>query len=209
MRYVSTRGDKKDSIDFVQALLSTTASDGGLYYPLFFPQIDWERIRNFNYYQLSAYILSLYSDYEFDDPSVLELTRSAYQNFEHTAVAPLRQLRGGRNVWLLELIYGPTLSFKDYALQLLGKLVNDQLRKQNKKALILTATSGDTGSAAIAAFRGLDRVKIAVLHPDEKIAEYQRKQMTTAMDDNVHNLAIKDGSFDDCQSLIKSKLLEQ
>ena len=130
-----------------------------------------------------------------------ELIARAYASFDHVAIAPLRQL--GPNEWLLELFHGPTLAFKDIALQLLGLLFEHFLARRERAITIVGATSGDTGSAAIAACAGRAHMRIVILHPHGRISEVQRRQMTTVAADNVHNVAIK-GTFDDCQSLVKA-----
>lgn len=198
MRYISTRGGA-DPVDFDHVLLSGTAPDGGLYVPETWPDLpDLDGLRSLPYHEVAAAVMSLFTGDSF--PDMADLAASAYAGFTHPDVAPLRPL--GQDEWLLELFWGPTLSFKDYALQLVGKMVESLLDRRGERITFVAATSGDTGSAAIEAVRGLPAVDIVVLHPAGRISEVQRRQMTTVSERNVLNLAV-DGTFDDCQDIVK------
>ena len=199
MQYVSTRG-QADPVGFEEVLLSGTAPDGGLYVPEEWPDLpDVGDLGGMAYHELAAQIMGLFAGDAF--PNLDELAHSAYQSFRHPDVAPLRPL--GQDEWLLELFWGPTLSFKDYALQLVGAMVEDLVERRDQRLTFVAATSGDTGSAAIEAVRGLLNVDIVVLHPAGRGSDVQRRQMTTVDDANVLNLAV-DGTFDDCQDIVKA-----
>ena len=204
MRYISTRGRAKAS-GFEEVLLAGLAEDGGLYVPEHGPEpFDAERMRSLrgrDYAEVAAAILSRFAGDAIDADRLVEITRESYAGFTHRAVAPLVQI--GTDEWLLELFHGPTLAFKDFALQVLGRLYDHVLEKRNTRVTIVGATSGDTGSAAIEAIRGRARASIFILHPAGKVSEVQRLQMTTVRAPNVHNIAI-DGTFDDCQALVKA-----
>ena len=202
MDYLSTRGQAA-TLDFENATLNGLADDGGLYIPSSWPRLDTEKIRalqNSSYADLACTILDEFTGAMPRD-QLSELVNQAYDGFHHDAIAPLKQLDD--NLFLMELFHGPTLAFKDYALQMLGQFFNHFLTKNNRTCTILGATSGDTGSAAIAGVRGLDAVKLFMLHPKDRVSEVQRRQMTTVMDDNIFNLAVE-GTFDDCQNLVKT-----
>ncbi|MBF2759551.1 MAG: threonine synthase [Ectothiorhodospiraceae bacterium AqS1] len=204
MRYISTRGRAKAS-GFEEALLAGLAEDGGLYVPEHDPApFDAEqmrRLRGRDYAEVAAAILARFAGDAIDRDRLAAITGESYAAFTHRAVAPLVQI--GANEWLLELFHGPTLAFKDFALQVLGRLYDHLLEKRNTRVTIIGATSGDTGSAAIEAIRGRKRASIVILHPAGKVSEVQRLQMTTVHAPNVHNIAI-DGTFDDCQALVKA-----
>ncbi len=157
--------------------------------------------RSLDYADLATEILSLFSGEDVSKSTLAKLTSRAYQNFGHAAIAPLKQLDSA--LYVMELFHGPTLAFKDFALQYLGQLFNQLLTERGETCTIVGATSGDTGSAAIEAIRGLDAVELYMLHPKGKVSEVQRRQMTTVLEDNIHNLAIQ-GTFDDCQNLVKA-----
>lgn len=140
------------------------------------------------------------------DADFKKILEETYGEFAHAAVAPLRQLNS--NEWVLELFHGPTLAFKDFALQLLGRLLDHVLAKRNERVVIIGATSGDTGSAAIEGCRRCDNVDIFILHPHQRVSEVQRRQMTTIFGDNIHNIAIE-GNFDDCQEMVKASFADQ
>lgn len=198
MRYVSTRG-AADPVEFETVLLSGTAPDGGLYVPETWPVLpNLNELRGLPYHEVAAAVMGLFTGEAF--PDLDDLAKAAYGGFSHPDVAPLRPLK--ENEWLLELFWGPTLSFKDYALQLIGRMVEALLERRGDRITFVAATSGDTGSAAIEAVRGLPNVDIVVLHPAGRVSEVQRRQMTTVSDDNVLNLAV-DGTFDDCQDIVK------
>jgi len=202
MKYVSTRGSAP-SLDFAGVTLAGLASDGGLYVPAEWPQFTQEEIAamcGLPYAELAARVMQPFVGDCLTPERLRELTAKAYGRFAHAAVTPLTQL--DERQWLLELFHGPTLAFKDVALQLLGLLFEEFLARDGGTLTIVGATSGDTGSAAIDAVAGLDRVEIFMLHPKGRVSDVQRRQMTTVRAPNVHNIAI-DGSFDDAQAMVK------
>ncbi|HEY1722526.1 MAG TPA: threonine synthase [Magnetospirillaceae bacterium] len=202
MPYHSTRG-RAQPLKFDDVLLAGLAPDGGLYVPSVWPRISDRELRQMAtlpYAELAVHVVRPFLDGTIDDNTLATMTRDAYKNFDHPDVAPLTPL--GKNEFLLELFHGPTLSFKDYALQLVGRLLDHVLTQRNRRATIVVATSGDTGSAAIEACRDRNALDIFVLHPKGRVSEVQRRQMTTVDADNVHNIAIE-GTFDDCQNLVK------
>lgn len=203
LRYISTRG-QAPALDFEDVLLAGLASDGGLYVPESWPPLTAAALAGFAgrpYPEVAAAVLAPFVGAAIPRPELERLLIEAYAGFAHQAVAPLRQL--GPNLWLMELFHGPTLAFKDIALQLLGRLFDRALGRRQRRATVLGATSGDTGSAAIEACRGRAALDIFILHPKGRVSEVQRRQMTTVTDANVHNIAIE-GTFDDCQALVKA-----
>jgi threonine synthase len=207
MEYISTRGSAQSSdigpLDFEGATLAGLASDGGLYLPREWPRFSPDEIaamRGLPYADLAARVMQPFVGDSLAPERLRELCEQAYGRFAHTAVTPLTQL-DERN-WLLELFHGPTLAFKDVALQLLGLLFEEFLSRRDERLTIVGATSGDTGSAAIDAVAGRDRIDIFMLHPNGRVSDVQRRQMTTVKAPNVHNIAI-DGSFDDAQAMVK------
>ncbi len=203
MRYVSTRG-KAPVLEFDEVLLAGLARDGGLYLPERWPRFDADaivRLRGLSYDRLATRVMLPFLGGRIPEDEFGALAADAYAGFDHPAVAPLIQLAPG--LWLMELFHGPTLAFKDFALQLLGRLFDTLLARRGERVCIVGATSGDTGSAAIEACRDRHRIDIFVLHPRGRITEVQRRQMTTVDAPNVYNIAI-DGSFDDCQDLVKA-----
>ncbi|NKB46059.1 MAG: threonine synthase [Alphaproteobacteria bacterium] len=208
MRYQSTRGQAPE-LGFDDVLLTGLARDGGLYLPVSWPERsieDWHAMRGLPYAQLATAVTQPFlagSAVESQLPKIME---AAYSPFDHPAVAPMIQLDS--NTWLLELFHGPTLAFKDYALQVVGHLFDGVLSAKRERITIVGATSGDTGSAAIAACAGREAVDIIILHPKGRVSEVQRRQMTTVDASNVHNVAI-DGTFDDCQALVKAMFNDQ
>lgn len=205
MRYVSTRGGAPP-IGFGDVLLAGPAPDGGLYMPEQWPQVRTGDFTNKPYADVAADIIGRFTGDAFTQDELREDIAAAYATFSNKAVAPLREI--GSNLFLLELFHGPTLAFKDIALQLLGRLFARELKKRKRRATIIVATSGDTGSAAIAAFRGQPNVDVVVLHPKGRVSDVQRRQMTTVPDANVHNIALE-GSFDDAQNLVKALFADQ
>ena len=202
MQYVSTRGSAP-TLDFAGVTLAGLANDGGLYVPAEWPQFSPEEIasmRGLPYAELAARVMQPFVGDCLTPESLRGLTAKAYGRFAHAAVTPLTQL--DERQWLLELFHGPTLAFKDVALQMLGLLFEEFLAREDGTLTIVGATSGDTGSAAIDAVAGLDRVEIFMLHPKGRVSDVQRRQMTTVRAPNVHNFAI-DGSFDDAQAMVK------
>ena len=208
MRYISTRGGAP-AAGFLDAVLDGLAPDGGLYIPETWPQLtaaDFAAYARMSYAELAADVLSRFSGDEIDKATLKRMAEDAYQPFTHTAVTPLKQLDQG--LWMLELFHGPTLAFKDVAMQLLARLYDHALGLRGRTATILVATSGDTGGAAVEAFRGRSNVRLIVLYPHGRISEVQRKFITTAEEDNVRVLAI-DGVFDDCQAIVKAIFQDQ
>ena len=206
LRYLSTRQSAvpNESRSFEDILLAGLAPDGGLYVPVELPRFDAGEIRRLgrlDYPSLAAEILAPVLGGALEPAELRALLRDAYAGFTHPAVAPLKQL--GRDQWLLELFHGPTLAFKDYALQVLGPLFDRVLARRGERVTIVGATSGDTGSAAIEACRDRASVDIFILYPQGRTSEVQRRQMTTVEAANVHTLAVE-GSFDDCQDLVKA-----
>lgn len=202
MEYISTRGSAP-ALDFAGATLAGLASDGGLYVPREWPRFSKDEIAamaGLPYAELAARVMAPFVAGSLTEERLLELTTEAYGRFAHKAVTPLVQL--DEQNWLLELFHGPTLAFKDVALQLLGLLFEEFLGRTGQNLTIVGATSGDTGSAAIDAVAGRDRIDIFMLHPHGRVSDVQRRQMTTVLAPNVHNIAI-DGSFDDAQATVK------
>ena len=203
MQFVSTRG-QAPALGFADALLTGLARDGGLYVPQDWPQIDTRSIERFAtepYEAIALAVLQPFVGDDFTDSVLQEIIAAAYATFRHPSVTPLVELEPGHH--LLELFHGPTLAFKDVAMQLLARLMDHILNARGERATIVGATSGDTGSAAIEAFRGRDNIDIFILHPRGRTSEVQRLQMTTVTDANVHNIAVE-GDFDDCQTLVKA-----
>ncbi|MBU3991799.1 MAG: threonine synthase [Alphaproteobacteria bacterium] len=202
MDYISTRG-AAPALDFAGATLAGLASDGGLYVPRAWPRFSADEIAamaGLPYAELAQKIMQPFVGDCLTPERLLELTREAYGRFAHAAVTPLKQL--DEQQWLLELFHGPTLAFKDVALQLLGLLFEEFLARGSQNLTIVGATSGDTGSAAIAAVAGRAKVDIFMLHPRGRVSDVQRRQMTTVIAPNVYNIAIE-GSFDDAQAMVK------
>ncbi|VAW21316.1 Threonine synthase [hydrothermal vent metagenome] len=203
MQYVSTRGTAP-KLRFCDAVMAGLASDGGLYLPESWPEMTAKEISalaNRPYRDVAFEIISRFVDGEISDPDLNAMISDAYRPFRHSSVAPVVELEPGH--FLLELFHGPTLAFKDIAMQLLARIIDHILAKRGGRATIVGATSGDTGSAAIEAFRGRANTDIFILHPHNRVSEVQRRQMTTVADQNVYNIAIK-GSFDDCQNITKA-----
>ncbi|MBO0765784.1 MAG: threonine synthase [Hyphomicrobiaceae bacterium] len=203
MRYVSTRGEAPE-LGFEDALLAGLARDGGLYVPKAWPQLRPEAIAGFvgrRFDEVAAAVLEPLVGGAIPREQLLALTRDAYACFAHPAVTPLVQI--DRNLWVLELFHGPTLAFKDVAMQLLARLMDRVLAARGQRVMVVGATSGDTGGAAIDAFRGSTRVDAVVLFPKDRVSDVQRRMMTTATEPTVHAIAIE-GTFDDCQALVKA-----
>ena len=202
MQFVSTRGEAP-VLGFSDAVLSGLASDGGLYVPETWPQISPAEIAGFAgkpYADVAFAVISRYVDGEIPDGTLRGIIDAAYATFRHPSVAPLVEI--APNHFVLELFHGPTLAFKDVAMQFLARVMDHILAERGARATIVGATSGDTGSAAIEAFRGRDTTDIFILHPENRTSEVQRRQMTTVLDANVHNIALQ-GTFDDCQNIVK------
>ncbi len=202
MQYVSTRG-AAPTLGFADALLTGLARDGGLYLPLTIPQWRPEAIRALRgvpYPEAAARIMAPFIGEDFDAAEIKSLSEAAYADFRHAAIAPITQIDA--NLFALELFHGPTLAFKDFAMQWLGRAMNRVLRQRGARATIVGATSGDTGAAAIEAFAEQSQVEVFILYPHGRVSDVQRRQMTTVDRPNVHALAIQ-GSFDDCQRIVK------
>jgi threonine synthase len=203
MRYVSTRGEAAP-LDFVEVMLAGLARDGGLYVPEQWPTLDAAAIAGFAgrpYAEIACEVMRPFIAGALADADVARMAQEAYGSFRHPATAPLTQVSPG--TFVLELFHGPTLAFKDLAMQLVSRLMDHVLRERGQRTTICVATSGDTGGAAVEAFRGRSQVDLIVLYPHGRISEVQRRMMTTAKDGNVHAVAVE-GTFDDCQALVKA-----
>jgi len=203
VRYLSTRGEAP-RLDFCDAMLAGLARDGGLYVPERLTPLAPAAIRalaGLPYAEAATRVVAPFVGEDFTAAELAELARDAYSGFRHAATAPLIQLDA--NLFLLELFHGPTLAFKDFAMQWLGRAMDRALERRDRRATILGATSGDTGAAAIEAFGGLPRADVFILFPTGRVSDVQRRQMTTVDKPNVHAIAIE-GSFDDCQAIVKA-----
>lgn len=203
MQYRSTRG-QAPVLNFEDVVLTGLARDGGLYVPESWPHFSADEIAGFaglSYADLAVRVMAPFVSSGIPEADFARMVRASYASFNHAAVTPLRQMDS--NDWLMELFHGPTLAFKDVALQLLGHLFDYVLAKRGDAITIVGATSGDTGSAAIEACRDRAAVKIFMLHPAGRVSEVQRRQMTTVMSENVCNIAVE-GTFDDCQAMVKA-----
>jgi len=208
MRYISTRGQAPVR-DFAGVLLAGLAEDGGLYVPETWPHFgpaDWRAMRALSYPELVARVMQPLVGASLPAATLLHLCRESYAGFGHPAVVPMVQLE--THLWAQELFHGPTLAFKDMAMQLLGRLFDHVLAERGARVTIVAATSGDTGSAAIEACAGRERIDIVVLHPEGRTSAVQRRQMTTVLAPNVANIAVA-GSFDDCQDLVKAMFADR
>lgn len=208
MKYISTRG-QAPVLSFEDAILAGLATDGGLYVPETLPQFSQEEIASWaglSYQELAFKVMAPFVDGEIPDDDLRELIAKTYSTFRHDAIAPLVQT--AHNEFILELFQGPTLAFKDFALQFLGNLLDYVLKKRDQRVVIMGATSGDTGSAAIEGCRHSDNVDIFILHPHNRVSEVQRRQMTTVLENNVFNIALE-GNFDDCQNMVKASFGDQ
>ncbi|MCB1524596.1 MAG: threonine synthase, partial [Rhodoblastus sp.] len=202
MRYISTRGEAP-ALNFTETALAGLATDGGLYLPESYPQLHASTIAGLagrTYAEAAETIISPFVGDAIPRENLSAMIADAYRTFRHPAVTPLAQLSD--NLFLLELFHGPTLAFKDVAMQLLGRLMNHALKARGKRATVVGATSGDTGAAAIEAFRGLDQVDVFILYPHGRVSDVQRRQMTTVADSNIHAIALE-GTFDDAQAILK------
>ena len=202
MHYISTRGSAPH-LNFEDTMLTGLAKDGGLYVPETIPTLSPDEIRAMRalpYEEIAFRVMKPFIGDTFSDSDFQDIIGKAYAGFGHSALAPLVQLE--QNHFLLELFHGPTLAFKDFAMQLIGQMFQVSLKRRGERVTIVGATSGDTGSAAIEAFRGLDAVDVFILFPDGRVSEVQRRQMTTPSEANVHALAVE-GTFDDCQNRLK------
>lgn len=202
MKYISTRG-LAPALGFEDVLLAGLARDGGLYVPETWPTLSPKAIASLAgqpFPELAVEIVEPFTGGAFTRDELLEMASSAYATFGHPAVTPLAQI--GSNLWVLELFHGPTLAFKDVAMQFLARLMDHVLRRRGQRATIVGATSGDTGGAAVEAFRGSAAVDVVILYPAGRVSDVQRRMMTTPREPNVHAVAIE-GTFDDCQGLVK------
>lgn len=203
LQYISTRAEAQ-ALSFEDALLTGLARDGGLYVPAAWPSITGGQVAAFAgrpYAEVACALLRPYLGSSIGEDDFRRIVEDAYAAFAHPAVVPLVQT--GANDFILELFHGPTLAFKDVAMQLLARLMDHVLARRGEKVTIIGATSGDTGAAAIEAFRGREEVDLFILHPKGRVSEVQRRQMTTVPDGNVHNIALE-GTFDDCQRIVKA-----
>ena len=208
MKYVSTRGGCSPK-NFEQVLLTGLAPDGGLFVPKTLPTVSVEQIRamgSLSYADLALNLVTPFVDGEIPNSDLKTIIDQSYEAFDHPEIAPITQL--SEKEYILELYHGPTLAFKDFALQVLGRLLDYVLKKNDQRVVILGATSGDTGSAALEGCRHSERVEIYILHPYQRVSDVQRKQMTTVPGKNVFNLAIE-GNFDDCQRIVKAAFADQ
>ena len=201
MKYFSTRNNQLRKT-FNDVLFQGLSKDGGLFLPVKWPNIDINTLRDKTYEEVALHIINPFLGDEISEENLYEIIHLTYKKFTHSKIAPLVTI--DENKHILELFYGPTLSFKDYALQFLGNLFSHFVKNQNnnKNITIVGATSGDTGSAAIDAFKCKENISVFILHPHNKISEVQRRQMTTVLDKNIFNIAVE-GSFDDCQKIVK------
>jgi threonine synthase len=208
VNYVSTRG-LAPALGFSEVLLAGLARDGGLYMPETWPQFgpaEISGLAGLPYPAAAVKVMRPFVGGEISDRDLLRMADEAYATFRDPAVAPLRELKPG--LYVLELFHGPTLAFKDVALQLLARLMDHVLRKRGQRVTIVGATSGDTGGAAVEAFRGRDNADLFILFPEGRVSPFQQRQMTTAGADNVHAIAVK-GTFDDCQAIVKALFNDQ
>jgi len=205
MKYLSTRNSNLD-FSFFEILFQGLSKDGGLFLPHQWPSIDVNILKNKTYQEVALEVIQPYVFNEISKNDLKKIIDESYQGFSHSKIAPVTTI--DQNKYILELFYGPTFAFKDYALQFLGNLFKYALPKASKKLTVLGATSGDTGSAAIHAFRGKQDINVFILHPHNRVSEVQRRQMTTIQDDNIFNIAIK-GTFDDCQKIVKELFIDE
>lgn len=207
MKYISTRGGAPE-LGFRDVLMSGLAADGGLYMPALWPNFSPQSVREICASPLARAVAAVLAPFAGPEIGVDELERfghDAFATFTDPATAPLRQIT--EDVWLLELFHGPTLAFKDVAMQMLGRLYDWALAGDTQKRTIIGATSGDTGGAAVAAFAGRPAVELFMLHPHGRISDVQRRIMTTTGAPNIHNIAVH-GTFDDCQRLVKELFVD-
>lgn len=206
VQFISTRGEAAPK-SFTEVLLSGMAPDGGLYVPTEWPQLDLASMAGLAYTDIAYRVIKPFVGNDIPDDELQEMIVETYENnFSHSAIAPLVQL--GPNAWVMELFHGPTIAFKDYALQLLGRLFDYVLEKKGQNVTIVGATSGDTGSAAIEGCLDSKHINIFILHPSGRTSEVQRRQMTTIDAPNVFNIALE-GNFDDCQNAVKAMFADK
>ncbi|MFA5632506.1 MAG: threonine synthase [Porticoccaceae bacterium] len=208
MKYISTRGGVTPQT-FEDVVLAGLAPDGGLFVPESLPRLSRDEIASWaglDYRSLAFRVMAPFVAGAIPDAELKRIIDLSYGTFRHRAIAPLVQT--GHNDWVLELFHGPTLAFKDFALQFLGHVLDYLLAKRGQKAVIMGATSGDTGSAAIEGCRRCRNIDIFILHPHNRVSDVQRRQMTTVVGDNIHNIALQ-GNFDDCQNMVKASFADQ
>ncbi len=205
MKYLSTRNNRLD-LSFFEILFQGLSRDGGLFLPHEWPSLDINTLENKTYEEVALSVIHPYVYNEISEIDLKKIIDVSYKNFSHHKKAPIINI--SHNKYILELFYGPTFAFKDYALQFLGNLFNFALPKASKNLTVLGATSGDTGSAAIQAFKGKQDINVYILHPHNRVSEVQRRQMTTVKDNNIFNIAIK-GNFDDCQKIVKELFVDE
>ncbi len=208
MYYESTRNNKLKKT-FSEVLLLGLADDGGLFIPKKWPKVskkELSKFENMNYQQIAFHISKKFIENEVNDKDLKKIIRKSFKNFSEKKIANIKNLGDGK--WLLELFYGPTLAFKDYALQVVGNLFEYVLKKEKKKITIIGATSGDTGSAAINACKNKRTMELFIFHPYKKVSNIQRRLMTTVKSNNIYNIAIK-GNFDDCQKIVKKLFIDK
>jgi threonine synthase len=208
LKFISTRGEAP-ALSFEGALLAALAPDGGLFMPEAWPQLDSGEIASLaglDYADAAYRVMRPYLEGDPCSDDLGPVLDETYDGFHHPAVAPLHQI--GPNTFLLELFHGPTLAFKDLAMQAVSRFMSRALLRKRAHATVVGATSGDTGAAAIEAFRGLDAIDVFILHPKGRISDVQRRQMTTATEANIHNIAVE-GTFDDCQAIVKALFNDQ
>lgn len=202
MQYISTRG-QAPALNFAQALLSGLARDGGLYVPQHYPQVSHTELTELagkSFQSVAGEIIGKFTSDSFAPGVLQDMIAQAYAGFRHPAIAPLVQI--DTNLFVLELFHGPTLAFKDVAMQLLSRMMDAALKASGQRATIVGATSGDTGAAAIEAFAGLEQVDVFILYPHGRVSDVQRHQMTTVDKGNIHTIALE-GTFDDAQAIVK------
>lgn len=208
MKYISTRG-QAPALSFEDVVLTGLAPDGGLYVPETLPQFSKDEIASWaglSYQELAFKVMQPFVAGAISDAEFKSIIAKAYETFRHDAIAPLVQT--AHNEWILELFQGPTLAFKDFALQFLGHLLDHLLKKRNQKVVVMGATSGDTGSAAIEGCSRCDNIDIFIMHPHNRVSDVQRRQMTSVLAPNVFNIALE-GNFDDCQNMVKASFADQ
>ena len=208
MYYESTRNNKLKK-KFSEVLLAGLADDGGLYIPKKWPRVtkkELSRFKGMNYQQIAFHISRKFIKNEINNDDLNKIIRKSFKNFSKKNIATYKYL--GNRKWILELFHGPTLAFKDYALQVVGNLFEYVLKREKKKITIIGATSGDTGSAAIDGCKNKSTMELFIFHPYKKISEVQRRLMTTVKSKNIHNIAVK-GNFDDCQKIIKKLFTDE
>ena len=205
MKYLSTRNSNLE-LSFFDILFQGLSNDGGLFLPCEWPTLDINSLKDKTYEEVALSIIHPYVSEEISEKDLKKIIDDSYKLFSHESIA--QTITIDKNKYILELFYGPTFAFKDYALQFLGNLFSYALPKASKKLTVLGATSGDTGSAAIHAFRGKKDINVFILHPHNRVSEVQRRQMTTVLDENIFNISV-DGTFDDCQKIVKELFVDE